>query len=151
MIPLADFRSARLRDLYLYWDGIRAGRAMPARPDVDPYAIKPLLPHVMMLDVVDGPAQPRFRFRLIGTAITTYAGRDWTGRFVGEGSYGDHADRLTIPHRQVVRTGRPFRNEQYAPWYGKEYQYYERVLLPLSSDGDTVNILLGGLEVINPP
>jgi hypothetical protein len=66
--------------IYRYWDNKRRGRAMPQRADIDPTEIVRLLPYIFMVDVERDPL--RFRYRLIGTAICEFLGRDFTGRMV---------------------------------------------------------------------
>jgi hypothetical protein len=71
-----------LRQLYEYWDSKRAGRAMPARSDLDPIEIPDLLRHLILLDITHDPL--RFRVRLYGTGVAELRGHDLTGRFLYE-------------------------------------------------------------------
>src|SRR5215469_5086608 len=86
--PSADIIShPTLVALHRYWDGKRGGRMMPSRRDLDPSEIVKLLPHIYMVDVLRDPL--RFRYRLIGTAICAFLGRDYTGRAVDAATYGE--------------------------------------------------------------
>jgi hypothetical protein len=67
-------------DLYRYWDSKRAGRAIPARHDIDPAEMRHLLPH---LSLVEATIEGRFRYRLVGTRVVQDLGRDVTGTEVG--------------------------------------------------------------------
>jgi PAS domain len=67
-------------DLYSYWLSKRGSRRMPARSDLDPADIIPLLPHLIIAEK-DGD---QFRYRLIGTGVVRDVGFDATGYFVGE-------------------------------------------------------------------
>lgn len=53
-------------DLMSYWEGLRAGRIVPARAEIDPRAIKPALENTFILEKVrnGGP-----RIRLAGTKV----------------------------------------------------------------------------------
>ena len=63
-----------------YWIDKRGSRLLPSRRDIDPVEIPPkILPHLQIIDVVDGGA--RFRYRLIGTATVDAYGEDFTGRY----------------------------------------------------------------------
>lgn len=137
--------------LYRYWDAKRGGRGMPARLDLDPSDIVALLPHLYMVDVQREPL--RFRYRLIGTAIADFLGRDYTGRMVDEATYGqgESLDRLLRLFSLVVATARPVAykgNIWYVP--GRAWREVEALLLPLAPDDATVNIILGGYVTVGP-
>jgi hypothetical protein len=66
-------------DLYRHWLAKRGSRSMPARSDLNPGDICPLLPYLTIVDKVDG----QFRWRLVGTAAVQEFGHDPTGGFVG--------------------------------------------------------------------
>ncbi len=58
-----------------HWGRLCDGRRLPPRGALDPADIKPLLPRVMLVDVLPGEP-PRFRYRLSGTAVCNAHGRD---------------------------------------------------------------------------
>src|ERR1041384_5625614 len=68
-----------LRD---YWESKRASRAMPSRGDIAPAQLKEHLGWVMILEVLPGARD--FRYRLIGTLVTQYFSQDSTGKTVAE-------------------------------------------------------------------
>ena len=57
-----------------YWESKRAGRALPSRSDISPAQLKEHLGWVMILDVL--PGERDFRYRLIGTLVTQYFSSD---------------------------------------------------------------------------
>ena len=69
-----------LAKLWTYWQAKRGARSMPRRSDIDPAEIAPLLPHLQLVERIDG----RYRYRLCGTAISDAYGSELTGRFVDE-------------------------------------------------------------------
>ena len=71
----------RLAALYDYWDGKRAGRAMPARADIDPVEMRAWLGHLLLIEIAE---DGRFVYRLYGTAFVDSFGVDMTGRSVDE-------------------------------------------------------------------
>lgn len=73
---IAQPEVAPIRDLVAYSDKKRGDRFAPRRSDIDPTEIPRHLPHIHMMDVLDGGAD--FRYRLIGTAIVQGLGRDNT-------------------------------------------------------------------------
>ena len=65
--PSKIIQDDRLRDLYRYWAEKKHNRPLPARVDLDPMEIPQLLQNIVLVDVVGEP--PRFRYRLVGTAV----------------------------------------------------------------------------------
>ena len=72
-----SFVSKNIGQLHEYWRTKLNGRQMPARVDIDSIDIPKLLPYVALIEVGWNPR--RFRWRLIGTHITTALGYDSTG------------------------------------------------------------------------
>jgi len=130
-----------LADLLAYWHQKRAGRAMPARADIEPAELKPMLPHLFMVDVEHEPL--RLRYRLVGTALVDVLGQDIKGKYLDEmpllfrtfaaGAY-EEVLRTRVPcYKEVSGIAAYFRVA------------YKRLLLPLSTDGQTINIILGSI------
>jgi hypothetical protein len=134
----------RLRDLYRYWADKKHGRALPARGDLDPMEIPQLLPNIGLVDVVGDP--PRFRYRLVGTAITHAIGRELTGRFVDELPIDrDYVEHLLSLYRTTLEERRPVYSE--GDFIGLPYKASWRsfrLLLPLSRRDDRVDMILVG-------
>jgi hypothetical protein len=59
-----------------YWSRIRKGRAVPDQTDIDPRAIKRMLPYIFILDA-ENPARPIYR--LAGTALCERFGFELKG------------------------------------------------------------------------
>lgn len=141
----------KIKALYAYWQSIHpAGGGLPGRQHVDPVDIPDLLPNLWMVDVSRNPL--RFRFRLIGTEIVKFAGRDVTGQWLDEvieGYQGSEASRF---HRQVVESGRPAYRRGGLLFNPSNAQLEaERLYLPLAQDGRTVDILLVMTIYHGPP
>src|SRR3546814_7649374 len=80
---LPEDAAPKIKALYDYWQSIRPNDlALPGRRHFDPLDIPELLPNIWMLDVKRDPL--RFRFRLIGTEIVRFTGRDSTGQWLDE-------------------------------------------------------------------
>jgi hypothetical protein len=118
---------------------------MPARRDFDPAKARTLLPHLLLIDVFpEMPRERRFRIRLHGTEQVRYQGADWTGAFVHEKTDSASAARLCAVGDYVVTTHRPWISTGNLYWLPrKRYRHFESVLLPLSDDDATVNMILG--------
>lgn len=142
--PPHIIQDARLRELYRYWADKKRGRPLPARGDLDPMEIPQLLQNIGLVDVVGDP--PRFRYRLVGTAITHAIGRELTNWHVDELPLErDYVDHLLALYRTTVEEARPVYSEgDFAglPFMASWHSY--RLLLPLSRDGGPVDMILVG-------
>jgi hypothetical protein len=67
-----------LQRLLELWHVKRGQRPMPARADFDVLELRDWLGNLMLLDVLEGATE--FRYRLYGSVLASYYGRDLTGR-----------------------------------------------------------------------
>jgi len=139
---LPEDAAPRIKALFAYWQSIHpAGGGLPARRHLDPIDIPELLPSIWMIDVKRNPL--RFRFRLVGTEIVKFTGRDATGRWLDE-VYSGYADSEAGRfHTQVAVSGEPaYRKSGIISNPDRDLVEAERIYLPLAEDGRTVDILL---------
>lgn len=142
-------RDSRIRALFAYWNRVRGERKMPARADIDPTSIPRLLPHVFMYSVgSDGG----YTIRLVGEEVVNFVGRNATGSPAGTIMPPRSAETITMI-LDAVRTGRaPKFRAGKAYWLAaKSHRDYEACFLPLSADGESVNIVLGGVVFPDAP
>lgn len=93
-----------LADLHAYWLDRAAGRPMPARADIDVFEMKRWLGHLMLVEMLEGGAD--YRYRLYGSNVALLFGRDRTGQTMA--ALPVHArDVVAAEYRRVVETGRP--------------------------------------------
>ena len=135
-----------LRALHAYWSAKRGARPMPARADIDPIEVPRLLPHLMLVAVSDDPL--RFRFRLVGTEIVARYGAELTGRELDEIDLGGELGGVRSQYEETVRAAAPTYCRHAIETRQGKYLRYERLLLPLSSDGIRVDMLLGGAYLL---
>jgi hypothetical protein len=135
-------RDAQLKALYEYWDTVRGGRAMPARADIDPGKIPTLLPHIIMYT-----AAADYRIRLVGEEIVRFTGRNATGHQAAS-TMSPRSAEMMIKILDAVATERmpKFRAGKTHWQSDKTYHDFEACFLPLSADGETVDIILGGIR-----
>jgi hypothetical protein len=133
-----------LTDLLRIWNEARGDRVMPSRRDLDPVSLpKYLLPHILLIDIERSP-ELRFRWRLIGTYITSVVGRDSTGRYWDE-LYDDATmAAISTGPNWVLRHRRPVRSIGVAPVKDKDFIRSENLDLPLSSNGTDIDTILVG-------
>src|SRR5687768_5977288 len=95
-----------LQDALTYWESKRAGRAMPARRDLDPVLeIPKLVPWVVLVDVLRDPLD--FRFRLIGTGIVDRSHANYTRKLFSELPHIGCGSHLWKHRATVVETRAP--------------------------------------------
>jgi hypothetical protein len=137
-------RDALLRTLHEYWNKVRGSRPMPSRADIDPVEIPKLLPYILMYNVTPGGG---YTIRLVGEAVEQFVGRNATGEAAGT-VMNPRAAEMMVTILDAVATERvpKFRSGK-AHWYEeKNYRDFEACFLPLSADGATVDIILGGVR-----
>ena len=134
-----------LRELHALWQKLRGDRRMPARRDFDPTEVPKLLPDIFLVDVLAGsPPERRYRVRLQGTAQVGYFGADWTGSFLHQMIDQASADRFCAVGDYVVSSREPWMSSGDLYWLPeKPFYRFETILLPLSDDGTSVNMILG--------
>ena len=132
-----------LKQLYAYWDGRRNGRTMPSRADIDPLDIPRLLPFVVLVDVLNDPRD--YQYRLVGTDVTESIGVDFTGTRLSESNSKKVFERIWVDYDRAADEHQPVYTEDRVAWQGREFLRYKRIALPLSDDGEQVNMLLLGL------
>lgn len=127
------------RRAYAYWDHIRGERLMPSRADIDPAEIPEILSCVFLLDVAEGPLD--FRYRLIGTKMSASMNRDHTGRWMSEIEHQRPPSRIWSACAWVVETRMPLSSD--TPYVGRHHEFKttEDLIMPLSADGESVNML----------
>lgn len=135
----------RIKALLDLWNAKRAGRAFPARADFTMGDLLPWLGHLMLLDVVEGGND--FRFVLYGTALVEIFGFDLTGRLVSE-SHPQIGPKSLEEYRRVFETRAPDYVARRSP-ANREYVSITKIALPLSSDGQTIDKILGAIYRID--
>jgi len=130
----------RIKTIYRYWDGKRAGRMMPRRRDLDPLEIPRLLPDIGLVDVV--PDERRYVYRLIGTNEALMRGRDPTGQAVKDAYFGTSVQSVYLNYDAVVRTRTPVIDRDPSRTSDDRFISQETIFLPLSDDGEHVNMVL---------
>jgi hypothetical protein len=128
-------QTTELTELYDFWDGLRRGRELPSRSDVDVFELKPWLGNLSMLSVIDGGAD--FYFRVHGSNLRELVDADLTGRYLGKLPY-EWVGAWMAEYTEVVRSRAPvFRSR--SPSLIKTFIAIEKLMLPLSENGRDVD------------
>jgi hypothetical protein len=141
----ADLQHPKLAALYEFWKERAGDRSAPARQNFDVAELKRWLPHLILVDVLEDLSD--LRYRVIGTWVADCFGRDDTGKTMAEIGLSDRRREVRDEFLLSARTMLPYTVTR--PFYDragvKEYLRAERVLLPLSSNGETCDKVLSGL------
>jgi len=129
----------RLRELYRYWDDLRGDRFAPAYAAVDPIAIPKLLPYLLITQVESGPDGRRYRYRLCGTEVERCFGQAMKGHCIDELMRGDYRTYMLGLYDRVVDGRSPVYS---VSAYDGRVLRTKRLMLPLSGDGATVDLVL---------
>jgi hypothetical protein len=142
-VPVIEIESATLRRLYADWDAQRRGRAFPARADFDPLDYKYIVGNLSLLDVHHAPL--RFHYRLHATNVAQRLGYELTGKSLAanpdplaRAKIHDHFAAV-VGSRAPIATRNRFINPD-----GRQVNH-ESLVLPLSRDGETINMLMSAL------
>jgi len=138
-----DVIPPKLKFLFSYWLGKRRGRVAPARADIAPEEIIDILPYVMLIDLVGD--DHRLRYRLIGTELDRLFGTGMTGQFLDEVDFNGLRPLVVADYRKVVEDAAPsWTRWRFLTGKGRLLEY-ERIALPLSTDGKAIDMLLVGI------
>lgn len=132
--------------LYRYWCRKRRGDVLPCRADIDPTEIPgKLWPSLMLLDVIREGDGVRFRYRLVGTSFTHAFARDPTHEFIDEAlpTRSGYRDYILKMYLELVAAKKAIYSENLFALDGQSVPMVtKRLSLPLSSDGETVDMAL---------
>ena len=109
---------------------------MPPRSDIEPAEIPALLPYLGIIEKADG----ELRYRLMGTSMAEQLGFDATG--AGVGSYVPAGQALRNTVELVCSAACPVFNTGIYEFEPGIAHHSSVLLLPLSEDGTTVNLVI---------
>ena len=128
-----------LRQLFAYWEAKRGGRMAPARHEIDPVDFRYALGWVNLLEV--HPGAKDFEFRVFGSLLARVLQQDTDlTSTAGTDDAEFHAVAMQDMTR-VITERKPLRIFRDLQTGIRRYRF-EVLLLPLSDDGETVNMLL---------
>jgi hypothetical protein len=139
ILQLTELDHPVLRDAYAYWSRKKADRVFPSRKDICPGDMRRYLPRVMLVDVAYEPIN--FVYRVFGSGVAQAYGREFTGKSVRELEPADFAGLIWDQYLDAVKRREPCLHAVSFASQGK-YLKYQRLTLPLSSDGSVIDKLL---------
>ncbi|MFC3228147.1 PAS domain-containing protein [Marinibaculum pumilum] len=123
-----------------YWRSKCHNGRLPGRADIVPSEIKSLLPHVILSEVLRDPFD--IRFRLVGTKVVEMNNVDLTGKRLNHGvTHPGWQDYWLRIYTEVAETGRPAFGADSYEYRDRDHAAMQWCLLPLASDGRTVDMI----------
>ena len=129
-------RSQMVRALYAWWVAHRGPGGLPDRRDLDPAALRALLPNLFIADIE--PAPFRVRYRLVGTKAVRIIGFDITGRYLDELLTVEPEVPWMDYYRSVYDSREPLLGSVVVPPSSGGTFTYEFGLFPLTQGGTTI-------------
>ena len=125
----------RLLDL---WNIKRGARLMPVRADFDVFELKEWLGNLMLIEVLPGATE--FRYRLYGSVLASYYDRDLTGKLTDALS-PETRDTVRREYAAVCATRRPTMIERKRSVKHSE-RMVAKLVLPLAGPDGAVHMIL---------
>lgn len=120
-----------------YWTLIRGERDYPVRADLDPGAMPPgILPWICLIET----SENRYRYRLVGTGLREYVGRDVTGDFVDSLSGNREYNDFLLGMLEEIRGHGSCIYSQVVTQSGGEMRKTNRLVAPMSRKGGEIDM-----------
>jgi len=140
--PIGDPAYPDLAVILRYWNNKRGERFAPPRSAIDPSDFIDALPRVKLVDVLRGSNDELdFRFRLAGTWIGNILGTELTHLRPLDLQPPQFGTMVHEHYAQCVRERRPLLHKVEIDSVRRIHNY-ARLLLPLSSDGAQIDMLM---------
>ena len=131
-----------------YWSRLRKGRDLPDQTDIDPRAIKRMLPYVFILETTD-PARPIYR--LAGTSLCDRFGIELKGTNFLSHWESQSRGSLTSLLRQALTTKQPVCLSSIATTADCGMVELETILAPVSFGQNQPTRFIGLVQVLSDP
>ncbi len=138
--PLRPMESGRHSFVMQLWEERRGTRVAPRRADFDPWDLTPVLPLILLVDVLRNPLD--FRCRLAGTKVCDIHGAEVTGRHVRDLMPRHYSEKVWREYADLVEHREP---QLCAVEYTNRFDLRRRftvLRLPLSNDGQSVDMIM---------
>ncbi len=136
----ADERRMHVR-AYNYWVSLLDGRDYPSIEDLEPGSVTDFAPHSVLLDFTAGRDDPATPY--VGSAIRAECGLPADMKDIGQVPSRSLLSRLTDHYLQIIANRAPIGFEaEFVNQRGHSI-CYRGILMPFSSDGDTIDFIYG--------
>ena len=131
--------------VFRYWNRVRGGRMMPAPSEIDFLELQPWLAGIVMVEVT-GSESRELVYRVVGERAIRLRGYDPTGMTVAKAAYGLSVQHVLANYGVVIDLRIPLYNWNDAVNADGTRGISGALLLPLSTDGQRVDWVLGYVE-----
>jgi len=140
-------RAINQRWLLKFWQHHLSEDRVPQWRAVEAENLSNIADQLSFLDVVRGNGGIRFMIRFHCTTVSeVYGSSDCRGKCLDE--IVPNPDQSHVPYLQTVQSGRPVYTIQDVTDRERRTVHYERLLLPFSRDGSTVDRILASFEYV---
>ena len=136
----SDERRMHVR-AYNYWVSLLGGRPYPSIADLIPDSIVDFSAHSVLLDFTGGIENPTIQF--LGRALREECDLDITVTRIAEVPSRSLLSRLTDHYLQIIANRAPIGFEAEFVGVRGHNTMYRGILMPFSSDGDTIDFIYG--------
>jgi hypothetical protein len=136
----SDERRMHVR-AYNYWVSLLNGRDYPSIEDLEPGEVSDFAENSVLLDFTAGRDNPATPY--VGTAIREECGLDDSIKSIDEVPSRSLLSRLTDHYLQIIANRAPIGFEAEFVNQRGEPISYRGILMPFSSDGDTIDFIYG--------
>ncbi|GAB4392807.1 MAG: hypothetical protein Tsb0032_09800 [Kiloniellaceae bacterium] len=135
-----EIDSPLIRELFLYWRGKCDAGRLPRRADIDPADISKLMPNLLIADIEYDPF--RVKYRLVGTRVVEMTGFEFTGSYLDEIALPNFEGPFLECYQRACERKEPIIARIKWSLTPEIVAEYDTCFLPLSDDGETVNMAL---------
>lgn len=136
----SDERRMHVR-AYNHWVSLLGGRAYPSIEDLDPASIADFGPNSVLLDFSMGIDDPSVQY--LGRALREECGVEAGIRKISDVPSRSLLSRLTDHYLQIIANRAPIGFEAEFQGLGGHNTLYRGILMPFSSDDDTIDFIYG--------
>ena len=126
---------------YNYWVALLDGRDFPSIEDLEPADVTDFAPNSVLLDFTCGRDNPAVPY--IGAAIREECGLTEDTRTISDVPSRSLLSRLTDHYMQIIANRAPIGFEAEFANQREETICYRGILMPFSSDGETIDFIYG--------
>ena len=135
-----DERRMQVR-AYNHWAGLLDNRNFPSIEDLDPEALPDFGPHSVLLDFTAGIENPTIQF--LGATLAQECGTDAEIHTLADVPARSLLSRITDHYMQILANQAPIGFEAEFVNQRERTILYRGILLPFSSDDDTIDFIYG--------
>lgn len=126
--------------LLSYWSRIKGEREMPSLADVSISEIQEMYHSTFTIAI--GEAEDGHEISYFGPDLIDAFGQDYTGYYLLEAMQDQVVNNTIGFYDKILETRKPYSESSDFFLEGKEVKY-RSIILPLSSDGETIDFLIG--------